>query len=118
LTPSDALLVINFLNSPGGMFGAEGEASFWAFGGLDDRRVDQAVLDDPLRTHGTLDQPGDLGQIARLPVFDDAARTLVIDRILADEPTAEREEVTYAEQDLGLDLFSSNGGNWLADYRG
>jgi hypothetical protein len=119
LTPSDALVVINFLNSPGGMSGAEGEASFRAFGGLDDRPVGQVVLDDPLRMDGTFDQPGGVGQIVRSPALDDAARTVVIDRIFADELAADLEEFPHTEPDIdGLDLFSFDGGNPLVNGRG
>jgi hypothetical protein len=121
LTPSDVLVVINFLNSPGGMSGAEGEASFRAFSGLEDRRVGQVVLDDadPLRMDGMIDQPGDVGQIVRSPALDDAARTVVIDRIWADVPITELEEFPHTEPDIdGLDLFSFNWGNWLVSRRG
>lgn len=119
LTPSDALSVINFLNSPGGMSEAEGEASFLRFGGLEDRPVGQVVLDDSLRMDRTIDQPADSGQIVRSPALDDAARTVVIDRILADEPTAEFEEFPCIEPDFdGFDLLRFDGGNGLVNARG
>jgi hypothetical protein len=107
LTPSDALLVINYLNSPGGMSGGEGEASFRALVGLHDPRVGHVVVDDPLRMDGTIGLPEDLGQIVRSPATDDAARTVVVDRIFTDEPVSEFEEVTHTELDFDeFDLFS------------